>query len=291
MDKTYSFVIPHHNTPDLLQRLVDSIPQREDIEIIVVDDNSDAEKKAAVKRQDVKTIFIDKEHSRGAGRARNVGLKYVTGKWILFADSDDFYDSSLESCLNVANDNTDADIIYFKVRGVNSDTLESIRRGTEYNNYVEFYLNGGFKAEDRIRFFHRVPWGKIYRTSFIKEGNYVFEETPTGNDMMFCCKTGAFAKKILVSDKILYVVTSREGSLTKRLDRIACRSRFEVKVRQNKFVKSVGKSYCALPLMKHLRIAWKYFGFFELFYYFIILLKKRVNPLTARRYRYYFSNR
>ena len=26
--KTYSFVIPHHNTPDLLQRLIDTIPQR-----------------------------------------------------------------------------------------------------------------------------------------------------------------------------------------------------------------------------------------------------------------------
>ena len=53
----YSFVIPHHNTPDLLQRLIDSIPQREDIEIIVVDDNSDEGKKANVKRPDVKTIY------------------------------------------------------------------------------------------------------------------------------------------------------------------------------------------------------------------------------------------
>ena len=288
MNKTYSFVIPHHNTPDLLQRLIDSIPQREDIEIIVVDDNSDADKKAAVKRPDVKTIFIDKDHTKGAGHARNVGMEYAKGKWILFADSDDFYDSSLESCLNVVDENADADIIYFKVRGVNSDTLESIRRGTEYNNYVEYYLNGGYKAEDRIRFFHRVPWGKIFRTAFLKEGNYKFEEIPTGNDMMFCSLTGAFAKTIVVSEMILYVVTLREGSLTKRLDKIACRSRFEAKVRQNKFVRTIGKPYCALPLINSLKNALKYFGLFELFHYIKVLLRNRVNPLSACRYRHFF---
>lgn len=88
---TYSFVIPHHNTPDLLQRLVDSIPQRDDIEIIVVDDNSDNDKKANICRSDVKIIYIDKAHTRGAGHARNIGMDAATGKWILFPDADDFY--------------------------------------------------------------------------------------------------------------------------------------------------------------------------------------------------------
>ena len=40
----YSIVIPHYNIPDLLERALNSIPQREDIEIIVVDDNSDPAK-------------------------------------------------------------------------------------------------------------------------------------------------------------------------------------------------------------------------------------------------------
>ena len=37
----YSIIIPHHNTPDLLQRLLHSIPQRDDLEVIIVDDNGD----------------------------------------------------------------------------------------------------------------------------------------------------------------------------------------------------------------------------------------------------------
>ena len=37
----YSFIIPHRNVPHLLQRCIDSIPKRDDIQIIIVDDNSD----------------------------------------------------------------------------------------------------------------------------------------------------------------------------------------------------------------------------------------------------------
>ena len=39
----FSIIIPTKNIPDLLQRCLESIPQRSDIEIIVVDDNSDRE--------------------------------------------------------------------------------------------------------------------------------------------------------------------------------------------------------------------------------------------------------
>ena len=39
----YSFIIPHKDIPDLLRRCVASIPQRDDIEIIIVDDASDSQ--------------------------------------------------------------------------------------------------------------------------------------------------------------------------------------------------------------------------------------------------------
>ena len=39
----YSIIIPHYNSPNLLKRMLNSIPEREDIEIIVVDDCSKSE--------------------------------------------------------------------------------------------------------------------------------------------------------------------------------------------------------------------------------------------------------
>jgi glycosyltransferase involved in cell wall biosynthesis len=41
MEINYTIIIPHKNIPHLLQRCLDSIPRRNDLQIIVVDDNSD----------------------------------------------------------------------------------------------------------------------------------------------------------------------------------------------------------------------------------------------------------
>ena len=40
MDYNYSVIIPHYNIVPLLERCLKSIPDREDIQIVVVDDNS-----------------------------------------------------------------------------------------------------------------------------------------------------------------------------------------------------------------------------------------------------------
>ena len=91
---TYTIIIPHKNTPQLLQRCLDSIPIRVDIQIIIVDDFSDStivdfNNFPGSNRLNVE-IYLTKE-GKGAGYARNVGLTKAKGKWILFADSDDFF--------------------------------------------------------------------------------------------------------------------------------------------------------------------------------------------------------
>ena len=40
----YTIIIPHKNTTDLLRKCIDSIPKRNDVQVIIVDDNSDADK-------------------------------------------------------------------------------------------------------------------------------------------------------------------------------------------------------------------------------------------------------
>lgn len=48
----YSVIIPHKDIPDLLDRLLRSIPKREDIEVFVVDDNSDPKIMAGYKEME-----------------------------------------------------------------------------------------------------------------------------------------------------------------------------------------------------------------------------------------------
>ena len=129
MNINYSFIIPHKNCPELLQRCIDSIPERDDIQVIVVDDNSEEDKKPDLRsHKNLQVILLDATRSKGAGRARNVGLDHAIGKWLVFADSDDFFVTNLSELLDkYVNDSHD--IIYFNVaRGATMGKEDQQRR-------------------------------------------------------------------------------------------------------------------------------------------------------------------
>lgn len=209
---TYSFIIPHHNTPDLLQRCVDSIPQRDDIEIIVADDNSQEGKKANVKRPDVKTIYIDKEQSCGAGHARNVAMAEAKGKWMLFADADDYYTVGFIKVLDKYKD-TNFDLIFFNVSSVYSDTLRPANRVRGLKKDIKKILEGDGKI-DLLRYKHHTPWNKMYDAELIKRHKLQFEEVLQGNDCMFSYMAGFFAQSTKVISDEVYVYTYASNSIT-----------------------------------------------------------------------------
>lgn len=210
----YSFIIPHHNTPMLLQRLVDSIPQRDDVEVIVVDDNSDEDKKANIIRPDVRLIFIDKEHTRGAGHARNVGMSEGKGKWFLFADADDFYKPNFIEVLDEYK-NDDIDILFFNVDTVDNDTLKPIkeyRSDFHQRQFKEF--DGLQESIDKFLFWGYGPWRKMVSRRLVEKYGLFFEEIAVSNDSFFSLQTSYFAKKWKKDERVLYSLTKYKNSLT-----------------------------------------------------------------------------
>ena len=126
MNTNFTIVIPHKNTPRLLERLIESIPMRDDLEIIVVDDHSDHnivdfDNYPCRERRNI--VVVSNADNPGAGNARNFALPLAKGKWILFADSDDFYNVGFNLFLDkYVND--DADIVYFNANSVDTETYE-----------------------------------------------------------------------------------------------------------------------------------------------------------------------
>lgn len=237
----YSFIIPHHNTPDLLQRLINSIPQRRDIEIIIVDDNSDESKKANVNRPDVKIIFLDKEHSNGAGRARNIGIDAATGKWLLFADADDFYKPGFISILDEYKDD-DIEMLFFNVDSVDGNTLLPIRknRAIIYQTMINNY-DGSQEEADRMRYLAFGPWRKMLSSEYVKRYGFQFEEIPKDNDHLFALLTSYFSKKWKVDNRYVYTVTYTVGSITfSKLTKEKCLAHFNVLTRRAKLYRYLG---------------------------------------------------
>ena len=210
----YSIIIPHYNIPDLLIRCLKSIPIKEDVQVIVVDDNSpDAdtylERYSELSRPYLE--FIRTTKSGGAGYARNVGLEHARGRWLLFADADDFFVGNMYDIINTHVE-SDADVIYFRKQAVYSDDINRKSTRSGYlDRIMDIYLKTGDELPVRTR--HHVPWGKMIKKSLIENHRIRFEEIKYSNDILFSVHVGCLAKKIEAIDTVLYVVTSREGSL------------------------------------------------------------------------------
>lgn len=216
--KLLSIIIPHKNTPDLLQRCIDSVPCDNNIEIIIVDDNSDESVVnfnhfPGQNRENVNILFS--KEGKGAGYARNLGLDQATGNWVTFMDSDDLFSEMFGEILAFTT-LCDSDIIYTNVRFVDSEdvTREVVRSGSSHIQDCFAGYKKGQISETVFRYEFPALWGKIIRRSLISKHNIRFDEVRWANDVYFSTQAGCLAEKITVLDEVLYIATRRKGSLT-----------------------------------------------------------------------------
>jgi glycosyltransferase involved in cell wall biosynthesis len=241
-DFIYSIIIPHKNIPELLQRCLDSIPRREDIQIIIVDDNSDSDKVdferfPGLGDPNVEIVFT--KEGKGAGYARNMGLTKAVGKWLLFADADDYFTDDFLQCLDKYKESS-YDLIYFGIDGINAKTKRENSRGRKYSRLMKDVICN--QKYDAYKFTAYVPWGKIIKHSLIKENNITFDKTIVANDMMFSLKTACYAKNVFFDESRIYTTETRYASLTVTRTPEANFDRFYVYVRVNSFLKSIAQA-------------------------------------------------
>lgn len=120
-----SIIIPTYNRPLLARRaVVSALAQTiENIEIIVVDDNSDISfkvKEVINSIDDKRVKYIAHTHSRGPSPTRNTGIDMATGKYIALLDDDDiWFEDKIERQL-ISINNTEASICSFaSQKGIN----------------------------------------------------------------------------------------------------------------------------------------------------------------------------
>ena len=214
MDKV-SIVVPVYNVEDCLSYCVDSLRQQtyKNIEIILVDDgstDSSGEICDQYAREDdrIKVLHIE---NGGLSNARNTGVKESSTDWIVFIDSDDYYDHRAIEYLVKLRDKYRVDLVATPVIEVrnyeNSDFLGDFRekysgkldRRTAleqmfYGNYVGTHSGGKlYKKEILLRFPY--PNGMLYE------------------DLALAYEHIASCENIAVSDLNLYKYYRRPGSI------------------------------------------------------------------------------
>lgn len=233
----FSIIIPNRNNVELLSRCLDSIPKRDDIQIIVVDDNSDKhlvdfDKYPGYDNPNVELVFS--KEGKGAGYARNVGLKFAKGQWLVFCDSDDeiitdTFSKKLDEYLY-----SDAEIIFFDVLVIDYESKEVLSANNPYQNIIRSKKRN---REELCRYKLRVPWGKMIKKTLIIENNIEFDETRVANDAVFSLKTGFFAKEVVIDTTPIYRwFTFRKDSITSNRDLDSVKIHIYCAIRINDFL-------------------------------------------------------
>lgn len=232
----YSIIIPHKNIPDLLIRCIESIPIKNEIEIIVVDDNSDPN---IIKPSDIEQLkkkytnltFIYTTENKGAGYARNIGLNIARGKWIIFADADDFFHINFYSTIEKYK-NKKLDIIFFHTNSLTSDTLSTV---SNREDIFDLYL----KKQDIniLKYMSHSVWGKMFSSEFIYKNKIKCDETPASNDVVFSGLAGIYATNIAIDKNIIYCCTVRNGSICTKINQKNVEARIHVAFKYNLILK------------------------------------------------------
>ncbi|HPE41220.1 MAG TPA: glycosyltransferase [Bacteroidales bacterium] len=283
MEYNYSIIIPHHNIPELLKRCVASIPERDDIQIIIVDDKSSPEKVDFNIFPDIERdleVVLCKE-SGGAGNARNIGLSKAKGDWILFADADDFFsDNAFEVFDKYLS--TDFDVIHFTHGSCFSDTLEVTDRADGYSRIIQDYIiSPNFKNTLKLKFWTPTPCGKLVRRKIITKYNIQFDKSFVANDVMFSAKLGVYSDKHLGVNEELYIATLRKGSLTQIVNRDTLYIRFNTRVRFNRYMKDIGYPQIQMNLASKTLKALFLFGPVEFYRYLKLGYQYKINVFRA----------
>lgn len=274
----FSVIVPcWRGAVKYLPTLFDSIPQKDGIEIIVVDNSENELKRDEIASERVITL-LHSDPTRHAGGSRNDGMNLAKGKWLIFADADDYFTPNAFEVF-YSHLNSDAEIVYTKPEGRYEDTGEISERGDYYANLVHGYCVGKI-SEEEIRLGFGPPWCKMIRRDLVIREGLKFDEIKACNDLFFSITSGYYAKSIEADDRITYIVTVNHGSLTQRRDYDVIKARLIGKIHCNQFLKSHGLKNRQRSIMSYIAES-RHFGIKSFIFMVGILLRERQNPFIG----------
>lgn len=218
-----TIIIPVYNASKYISPCLDSIlgnKKINNIEVICIDDGSTDDSFFILKKYECNDsrVKVFSQKNKYAGVARNVGIAHAKGEYILFIDADDklYNGDNLLFAYNEAMQNQ-ADIVVCKATSINN-----IGKTTGECSWClrENYLPSKpvFNKNDigpfLFFFTSGAPWGKLYKSSFIKDNLISFPSLKRSEDFFFVEQALTLANRIIVVPKFISSYRMIEGSLS-----------------------------------------------------------------------------
>ena len=213
-----SIIIPMYGVEKYLIRCLDSVQNQtfKDWQAICVDDGSpdkSGEIAEEYAKSDKRFVVVHKENG-GLSDARNAGMPYAKGQYIMYLDSDDFiHPQTMEIAYNLAQKN-DSDIVSFTYDrfyrpqlmvyhklGINTDNVRPCGIKKKYNvekiksktitdvyEYATDSAHNAFNPNRKWLIKHCQVWKNMYRKSLIQDIPFIkgilFEDFPWWSRVM-----------------------------------------------------------------------------------------------------------
>ena len=211
--KRVSIIIPVYNVESYLGKCLDSVCGQtySQLEILIIDDESpdrcgqiaDA---YAKKDNRIKVIHIK---NRGAAGARNVGLDYCSGDYIMFVDSDDWLEKHCVETLLRKLEESICEIIQCQYY----DEYKGRQVKHFMNEQEQVYSDQAF-IKDMLHHWEDVLiWNKLFSKKVVS--NIRFEEGHCIDDEFFTYRTIMQASRICVLPDCLYHYRQRQSGAMK----------------------------------------------------------------------------
>lgn len=233
-----TIVVPYKNDLHKLRRLLESVSADVGTSVIVVDDNSDGDKRADQLKGEFNEVqFVANpgpEYNGGA--ARNVGMQFVKTEWVVFADADDYFlGNAIETAKGLLGElPCDVDIVFFSVTSHSDDFNRPGSRHLGYMRKIDECIDT--RNSFHFRYCSPVPWAKLIRVSLLTRHSIAFDSELAGNDVVFSLLSGHYARRVAITKHHLYCVTESSTSLTQNLDEHRALARLRSLTRANNLV-------------------------------------------------------
>ncbi|MBO5371388.1 MAG: glycosyltransferase family 2 protein [Lachnospiraceae bacterium] len=200
-----SIIIPVYNVEKYIPKCIESVISQDykKIEIVVIDDGSTDKSIEIVKNTNDERIHIIHKVNGGQSSARNEGLKYCSGEYVFFLDSDDWLEPNAISNLMKEMDEG-IDIVQGSLRRVYNDRVVDVRLKNEIicsDTVDEFF---------RKEKLYDVVWNKLYRKAIVE--NEFFYEGYINEDVIYIFHIACLNPRIKNIDTIVYNYLQRDGS-------------------------------------------------------------------------------
>ena len=213
----FSIIVPIYNVERYLEQCIESVIAQDyqNYELILVDDGSpDNSIDICIKyAKKYKNIIVIHKTNGGLSDARNAGIQIARGEYLMFLDSDDYWEgkTALTEIKNIIT-NSSPDLIIYDMAYL-------------YNKEIEYYISSkddltGNYLKDFIfltqrNIYRPTACNKIIKRAILIENHLLFKFGISHEDLEWSFKLAQCINTYSIYNKAFYIYrTKRKGSIT-----------------------------------------------------------------------------